>query len=271
MNTLTSSTPALPTESAAPASHRPDPHRPASYPPLRSFVKRAGRISDAQRQAYEELGPVWTLPYQSTPPDWEAVFQRTGPCILEIGFGMGTATAQIASAQPGTNFLGVEVHVPGVGALLKQIDEQGLRNIRIIEHDAVEVVQSMFGEASLDGIHIFFPDPWHKARHHKRRLIQPAFVQLLATRLKLGGYIHCATDWEHYAQQMLEVLCAEPLLRNTAAPCELDMPHAEKPNLATQCVPRPAWRPVTKFEKRGLLRGHGIWDFVFQRHHPASS
>jgi tRNA (guanine-N7-)-methyltransferase len=183
---------------------------------------------------------------------------------------MGTATAQIASAQPDTNFLGVEVHVPGVGALLKQIDEQGLRNIRIIEHDAVEVVQSMLGKASLDGIHIFFPDPWHKARHHKRRLFQPAFVQLLATRLKLGGYIHCATDWEHYAQQMLEVLCAEPLLRNTAPPCELYTPHVEEPNLDTQCVPRPAWRPVTKFEKRGLLRGHGIWDLVFQRHHPAS-
>ncbi len=250
---------ALPTESAAPTTHR----------PLRSFVKRAGRISNAQRHAYEELGPRWVVPYQNTMPTWSVLFNRTAPCILEIGFGMGTATAEIASAQPDVDFLGVEVHEPGVGSLLKQINERGLSNIRIIEHDAVEVVQSMLGEASLDGVHIFFPDPWHKARHHKRRLIQPAFVQLLATRLKPGAYIHCATDWEHYAQHMLEVLSAEPLLYNTASLCKspVESTEAVEPSLdlAAHSVSRPAWRPVTKFEKRGLQRGHGIWDLVFRR------
>jgi tRNA (guanine-N7-)-methyltransferase len=169
--------------------------------------------------------------------------------VLEIGFGMGDATAAIAQALPGTDFIGVEVHPPGVGALLQRIEQHGLGNVRIVQHDAVEVVERMIAPASLAGVHVFFPDPWHKKRHHKRRLIQPPFVALLASRLAPGGYLHCATDWQPYAEQMLEVLGAEPLLRNSAAG------YAE----------RPAYRPPTKFEQRGLKLGHGVWDLVFRR------
>jgi tRNA (guanine-N7-)-methyltransferase len=169
--------------------------------------------------------------------------------VLEIGFGMGDATAQIAAALPGTDFIGVEVHAPGVGALLKRIGEAGLTNLRIVRHDAVEVLQQMVAPDSLAGVHLYFPDPWPKKRHHKRRLIQPAFVTLLASRLVSGGYLHCATDWEPYAEQMLQVLAAEPLLANSAA----------------GYAPRPDWRPLTKFEQRGLRLGHGVWDLLFRR------
>ena len=150
---------------------------------------------------------------------------------------------------PQTDFIGVEVHEPGVGALLKRIGEAGLANVRIVQHDAVEVLQRMIAPASLAGVHVFFPDPWHKKRHHKRRLIQPPFVSLLASRVASGGYLHCATDWQPYAEQMLEVLSAEPLLENTAE----------------SYAPRPAHRPLTKFEQRGLALGHGVWDLVFRR------
>ncbi len=221
-----------------------------THRPIRSFVKRAGRISHAQRRAVEELGTRFMLPYTAAPLDWEVAFGRHAPRVLEIGFGMGSATAEIAAQLPQTDFLGMEVHQPGVGALLKLIDERSLNNIRIIQHDAVEVIQSMLAEASLDGVHIFFPDPWHKARHHKRRLLQPDFIKLLATRLKPGAYIHCATDWQNYAEQMLEHLSAEPLLCNTAQ----------------DYAPRPAYRPVTKFEQRGLRLGHGVWDLIFKRY-----
>jgi len=162
---------------------------------------------------------------------------------------MGDATAQIATALPGTDFIGIEVHVPGVGALLKHIGESGLTNLRIIQHDAVEVLQKMVPPAGLDGVHVFFPDPWHKTRHNKRRLIQPPFVQLLASRLAPGAYLHCATDWQPYAEQMLEVLQAEPTLANTTS----------------GYAPRPAYRPQTKFENRGLKLGHGVWDLMFKR------
>ena len=168
--------------------------------------------------------------------DFAAAFGRRAPLVLEIGFGMGDATAAIAAARPETDFLGIEVHPPGVGALLKRIGEGGLTNLRIVQHDAVEVLEHMIAPASLAGVHLFFPDPWHKARHHKRRLVQPAFVRLLASRLGAGATLHCATDWEPYAEQMLEVLSAEPGLRNTA------------PAFAE----RPALRPLTKFENRGL-------------------
>jgi tRNA (guanine-N7-)-methyltransferase len=188
------------------------------------------------------------LPYQSTPLDLATAFGRDAPCVLEIGFGMGDATAQIAQSLPGTNFLGVEVHPPGVGALLKHIGEKGLTHVRIVQHDAVEVLQHMVAPQSLAGVHIFFPDPWHKKRHHKRRLIQPDFVAQLVTHLAPGGYVHCATDWEPYAQQMLEVLTAEPALTNTAE----------------GFAQRPAYRPLTKFEQRGLKLGHGVWDLVFR-------
>lgn len=218
---------------------------------VRSFVTRAGRISNAQQRAFDTLAPRFVLPCPPTATalDWPAIFGRDAPCVLEIGFGMGTATAEIAAHLPATNFLGIEVHQPGVGALLKLVDEHQLENIRIIQHDAVEVMERMINPASLDGIHIFFPDPWHKKRHHKRRLIQTPFANLLASRLKPGAYLHCATDWQNYAEQMLEVLRAQPLLENTAS----------------DYAPRPAYRPITKFEERGLRLGHGVWDLVFQR------
>jgi tRNA (guanine-N7-)-methyltransferase len=217
--------------------------------PIRSFVLRAGRLGSGQQKAIEELGPRYVLPYQSAPLDLSASFGREAPKILEIGFGMGQATAEIAREHPDIDYLGVEVHTPGVGALLKLIGEQGIANLRIVQHDAVEVLRHMIPQAGLDGIHIFFPDPWHKKRHHKRRLIQPAFAQLLAERLRPGGYLHLATDWEDYARQMLEVLGATPLLRNSAE----------------TYAPRPHYRPLTKFEQRGMRLGHGVWDLVFLR------
>jgi tRNA (guanine-N7-)-methyltransferase len=215
----------------------------------RSFVLRAGRMGPGQARAFETQGPRFLLPFAAQPLDVAATFGRTAPVVLEIGFGMGGPTAEVAAALPGSDFIGVEVHAPGVGALLKLIGELALENVRVVQHDAVEVLQQMIPPASLHGVHIWFPDPWHKKRHHKRRLLQAPFLQLLVTRLSAGGYLHCATDWEPYAQQMLEVLSAEPALRNTA------------PDFA----PRPAWRPLTKFEQRGLRLGHGVWDLVFKR------
>ncbi|HEY8706898.1 MAG TPA: tRNA (guanosine(46)-N7)-methyltransferase TrmB [Burkholderiaceae bacterium] len=225
------------------------PPHPAAHRAIRSFVVRAGRMGPGQVRALAELGPRFVLPYAASPFDFAASFGRTAPHVLEIGFGMGDATATIAQALPGTDFIGVEVHTPGVGALLKRIGELGLTNLRLIQHDAVEVLQHMIAPATLAGVHVYFPDPWHKTKHNKRRLIQPAFVGLLASRLAPGGYLHCATDWQPYAEQMLEVLAAEPALRNTA------------PGYA----PRPEHRPLTKFENRGLKLGHGVWDLVFVR------
>ncbi|MGL6110886.1 MAG: tRNA (guanosine(46)-N7)-methyltransferase TrmB [Rubrivivax sp.] len=216
---------------------------------IRSFVLRAGRMGPGQQRALEELGPRFVLPFAPQTLDLPATFGRDAPTVLEIGFGMGDATAQIAAALPGTDFIGIEVHAPGVGALLKRIGEQGLTNLRLIQHDAVEVLEQMIPAGSLAGVHIYFPDPWHKTRHHKRRLIQPAWVAQLATRLAPGGYLHCATDWLPYAQQMLEVLSAEPALHNTA----------------DGYAQRPDWRPLTKFEARGLKLGHGVWDLLFRR------
>lgn len=216
---------------------------------IRSYVLRAGRMGPGQVRALADLGPRFVLPYSASARDFAADFQRNAPRVLEIGFGMGHATAQIAQALPGTDFIAVEVHPPGVGALLKRIGEGDLRNLRLIRHDAVEVLQHMVAPASLAGVHVFFPDPWHKKKHHKRRLIQPEFVRLLVSRLATGAYLHGATDWQPYAEQMLEVLSGEPGLRNTA------------PGFA----PRPAYRPLTKFENRGLKLGHGVWDLVFER------
>ncbi len=216
---------------------------------IKSFVLRAGRMGSGQVRAMEELGPAYVLPYAAQPLDAAQAFGRSAPVVLEIGFGMGDATAAIAAALPDTDFLGVEVHSPGVGALLKLIGQQGLSNIRIVRHDAVEVLDHMIAPGSLGGVHVFFPDPWHKKKHNKRRLIQPEFVARLCTRLASGGYLHCATDWQPYAEQMLEVLSAEPALRNTAE----------------GYAPRPHYRPLTKFERRGLKLGHGVWDLVFQR------
>lgn len=216
---------------------------------IKSYVRRAGRMSTAQEKYYAEMMPKIGIPYTAQPIDLVAVYGRNAPKILEIGTGMGETTANIADARRDNDYLGVEVHVPGIGALCKQIAERQLSNLRICAHDAVEVVRDMLPEGSLDGVHVFFPDPWHKARHNKRRLIQPPFVKLLASRLKPGGYFHCATDWEEYAHQMMEVLSGEPTLTNSSE----------------GFAPRPDYRPLTKFENRGLRLGHGVWDLVFTR------
>jgi tRNA (guanine-N7-)-methyltransferase len=216
---------------------------------IRSFVLRQGRVSAAQQRAYDQFLPVFGVPYRQGLIDLDAAFGRDAEKCLEIGFGMGETTAHIAAAHPDRDYLAIEVHTPGVGALLKMISDEGLRNIRILQHDAVEVLNSMIPDETFHGAHIFFPDPWPKKRHHKRRLIQTPFVSLLASKLKPGGYIHVATDWEEYAEQILAVLSSESTLQNTAA----------------DCAPRPDYRPLTKFEARGLRLGHGVWDIVFQK------
>lgn len=216
---------------------------------IRSFVLRAGRMGSGQQRALEEFGPRFVLPFAPAALDLDGAFGRVAPKILEIGFGMGDSTASIAANHPENDYLGVEVHTPGVGALLKRIGAAGLSNLRIIQHDAVEVLDQMIAPGSLDGVHIYFPDPWHKKRHHKRRLIQAEFVGRLASKLKPGGYLHLATDWQDYAEQMLRLLQAEASLGNTAE----------------AYATRPEWRPLTKFEQRGLRLGHGVWDLVFRR------
>ncbi|BCL76313.1 tRNA (guanine-N(7)-)-methyltransferase [Jeongeupia sp. HS-3] len=216
---------------------------------IRSFVLRQGHLSVGQERALAEFGPQFCLPYAAEPLDLDAAFGRAAPRVLEIGFGMGQATAEIAAGRSDTDFLGVEVHTPGVGSLLKLIGEQGIGNIRIVQHDAVEVLENMLTPDCLDGVHIYFPDPWHKKRHNKRRLVQQDFLKLLVSRIKPGGYLHLATDWEDYAIQMLEVLSAEPQIENTA----------------DGYAPRPDYRPLTKFENRGIKLGHGVWDLLFRR------
>jgi tRNA (guanine-N7-)-methyltransferase len=220
-----------------------------SHPPIRSYVLRQGRFSRGQQRAYEELLPRFGVPYGREPLDLARVFGREAPVIVEIGSGMGETTAHIAAGNPGKDYLAIEVHTPGVGSLLKQIEERGLTNIRIVQHDAAEVLRDMVPRASLAGVHVFFPDPWPKKRHHKRRLLQPAFAELLADRIRPGGYLHVATDWQDYAEQALAVLAAVPALRNTAE----------------RFAPRPESRPETKFERRGRRLGHDVWDLLFTR------
>ncbi len=216
---------------------------------IRSYVLRQGRVSNAQQRCYDSLMPQYGIPYSAQVLALDTAFGRGAPKILEIGFGMGESTATIAAVHPDLDYLAIEVHTPGVGGLLKQIEEKHLSNIRIIQHDAVEVLRDMLADDALDGAHIFFPDPWHKSRHNKRRLIQAPFVALLVKKLKPGAYLHVATDWQDYAEQVLAVLNAEPLLQNTAE----------------NYAPRPDYRPLTKFEQRGLKLGHGVWDLVFRR------
>jgi len=220
---------------------------------IRSFAMRRGHVTAAQRRAYTDLVPALALPYTAQPIDPVAVFGRRAPLVLEIGFGMGETTAAIAARHREIDFLGVEVFVAGIGALARRVHEAGLDNVRLIEHDAVEVVRSMIAPASLHGVHVFFPDPWPKARHHKRRLVAQPFAGMLAERLQAGGTLHCATDWEDYAAQMLQVLSQEPRLRNLHAGYA---PAARSP-----------WceRPTTKFHSRGERLGHGVWDLVFER------
>jgi tRNA (guanine-N7-)-methyltransferase len=252
---------------------------------IRSFVLRAGRTTAGQQRAIDEHGPKYLLPFQVQTLDLVSAFGgSTNPKILEIGFGMGETTAKIASARKQDDFLAIEVHTPGVGALLKLIGEDCLTNLRLIQHDAVEVLEKMISPNSLDGIHIYFADPWHKKRHHKRRLIQAGFVALLVSKLKSGAYLHLATDWHNYAEQMLMVLNAEGSLQNTST----DLVRVEtftqddvakpgevlnefKPTLEQLnsehlgYVDRPSYRPITKFETRGIKLGHGVWDLVYKK------
>ncbi|MCP1660436.1 tRNA (guanosine(46)-N7)-methyltransferase TrmB [Neisseria perflava] len=216
---------------------------------IRSFVLRQGHMTAAQQRAINTLWPQFGVDYQAEPLDLNARFGRDNPKVLEIGFGMGVATVEIAKHLPDTDFLAIDVHGPGVGNILKLIEEEGVGNIRVMRHDAVEVVENMLADASLDGIHIFFPDPWHKKRHNKRRLVQTPFVAKLLPKLKSGGYVHMVTDWEEYAVQMLEVLGGFGELENTAA----------------DYAPTPVYRPETKFEARGKRLGHGVWDLVFRK------
>lgn len=222
---------------------------------IKSFVLRAGRTTTGQARALEHLGPQLLVPYQPVSLDPHTLFgpeRQHLPVVLEIGFGMGEATAQIAATLPNLNFLACEVHPPGVGALLQRIEAGHLPNIRIFNHDVVEVLDHVLPDACLHGIHIFFPDPWHKKRHHKRRLIQSPLVTKLCSKLKSGGYLHVATDWQPYAEQILATLQAEPQLVNTSED-------------ASGYAVKPDYRPLTKFENRGIKLGHGVWDIVFQR------
>jgi tRNA (guanine-N7-)-methyltransferase len=265
---------------------------------IRSFVLRAGRLTAGQQRALDDLGPQFLVPFQDQPFDWASAFAHfnpgssgsTRPRILEIGFGMGETTAAIAQLRPEDDFLAIEVHLPGVGALLKRIGELGLTNLRLIRHDAVEVLEHMISEDSVDGIHIYFADPWHKKRHHKRRLIQEQFVELLASRIKPGGYLHLATDWHNYAEQMLLVLNRQASLQNTSterahietftrADVVGDSPADGRSETKNEFTPtladvegehpgyaeRPAYRPITKFENRGIRLGHGVWDLFYRK------
>jgi tRNA (guanine-N7-)-methyltransferase len=219
------------------------------HPPIRSYVLRQGRFSPGQQRAYAELLPRFGISYDAKPVDLDQAFGRHAPVVVEVGSGMGETTARIAAENPGTDYLAIEVHAPGVGSLLRQVEEAGLTNVRVVRHDAVEVLRDMVAPGSLAGIHVFFPDPWPKKRHHKRRLLQPDFAALAASRLAPGGVLHVATDWQEYADHVLAVLSATPGLENTV----------------DGFAPRPATRPQTKFEKRGIKLGHGVWDVIFRR------
>lgn len=238
------------------------------HPHIRSYSGRRGHFTRGQRLAYETLRERWCIPYDAAHLDRLEHFGRTAPLVVEIGFGMGESVAQIAAAEPQNDFLGIEVYPAGVGALLSRVETKQLSNLRIIQHDAVEVVRDMLAPGTIARVQVFFPDPWPKKRHHKRRLIQPAFVALLADRLQSGGTLHCATDWEHYAVQMLDVLSREPLLENCAAGNGGVPEETLVAESAAQCrgfAARPEYRPATRFESRGRKLGHGVWDIVFRR------
>ena len=218
---------------------------------IRSFVRREGRLTKGQQRAIDELGPRYMVELEAGLLDLDALFGRQAPRILEIGFGDGKSLAAMAAAQPETDFLGIEVHRPGVGSLLLHVESHSLTNVRVICADVVEVLKAMLPDASLDKVFLFFPDPWHKKRHHKRRLVQPDFVTLLRKKLKPDGVFHMATDWQDYAIHMLAVMDAAPGFCNTAG--------------NDSYVMRPQYRPLTKFEERGKRLGHGVWDLIFRR------
>ncbi len=216
---------------------------------IKSYVLRAGRVSNRQQQGLDLWLKNYELAMNNEPWSFEKEFGRSADTIVEIGFGMGTSLLSMAKDNPQSNYIGIEVHRAGVGSLAADLHEHQLLNVRIVAHDAVEVLQSQIADNSLVGVQIFFPDPWHKKRHHKRRLIQPEFIQLVSKKIKKDGFIHCATDWQEYAEHMLEVLSAEAMLRNQ--------------QLTGSYSPRPDSRPLTKFEKRGERLGHGLWDLIF--------
>ena len=217
---------------------------------IRSFVRREGRLTKGQERALLELWPVMGVEYRDEMLDLNQLFGRDAPVVLEIGFGMGKSLVEMAAAAPEKNFIGIEVHRPGVGACLSSAQDAGITNLRLFCHDAVEVLGQMIPDQSIDTLQLFFPDPWHKARHHKRRIVQPAFVQMLRPKLKIGGVFHMATDWENYAEHMLEVMNAAEGFVNT---------------VEGDYAPRPDSRPLTKFEQRGHRLGHGVWDLQFAR------
>jgi len=217
---------------------------------IRSFVRREGRITAGQQRALQDLWPRYGLAADA-PLDLAAIFGRSAPRTLEIGFGNGDALATMAGQHPDTDYIGIEVHRPGVGRLLQQLDEHELTNVRVMREDAVQILNICFPDNSLDRLLLFFPDPWHKKRHHKRRILQPGFVELLSRKIRPGGHVHMATDWEDYARHMLEVMGESPAFRNCAG--------------TGNYSPRPDYRPVTKFERRGQRLGHGVWDLVFER------
>ncbi|RYZ72842.1 MAG: tRNA (guanosine(46)-N7)-methyltransferase TrmB [Lysobacteraceae bacterium] len=234
------------------AAHPPKPYTTTSgHRAVRSFVLRQGRFTPAQQRAFDELWPRFGLDYAATPRDFDAIFGRSAPRVLEIGFGNGDALRFAAAQDPDRDYIGIEVHAPGVGRLLNALEADGAAHVRLYHHDAVEVLANEVAEASLDEVRIYFPDPWHKKRHNKRRLIQPEFAALLASRLRAGGRLHAATDWRDYAEQMWDVLDATPGLHNRAG--------------ARGHQPRPDWRPQTHFETRGQKLGHGVWDLVYDR------
>lgn len=218
---------------------------------VQSFVKREGRLTKGQAAAIEKYWPTMGIDYQSNPINLTEVFGNDAPVVLEIGFGMGQSLVEMASKEPSQNYIGIEVHTPGVGACLASAAEEGLSNLRVMEYDAVEVLKNTIADNSLSRVQLFFPDPWHKKRHHKRRIVQPEFVQLLRSKLKVDGLFHMATDWENYAEHMLEVMQVQEGYENTSE--------------ANNYVPRPDYRPLTKFEQRGHRLGHGVWDLIYRK------
>lgn len=220
--------------------------------PIRSFVIRGGRITEGQRAAFDQWWPHYGLSLYAGNMLAQKPFTREQPLVVEVGFGMGDSLLQMAEASPDLNFVGIEVHPPGVGRLINTAGKAGVHNLRVYMADAVDVLTDCIDDASLARFQLYFPDPWHKKKHNKRRIVQPEFVALIAQKLRPNGVLHMATDWQEYAEQMLEVLGANPLLRNTAS----------------GYAPKPAFRPDTKFEKRGERLGHGVWDLVFEKISP---
>lgn len=218
---------------------------------IRSFVLREGRLTKGQQRSLDLFWPTMGLEHQAIPYDMKAVFGREADLVLEIGFGMGKSLVQMAKAAPEKDFIGIEVHKPGVGACLGEAETEGVKNLRVFEHDAIEILNDSIADNSLSTVQLFFPDPWHKKRHHKRRIVQAEFAQLLRRKLKVGGVFHMATDWENYAEHMLEVMKVAEGYSNLSE--------------TNDYVPRPDHRPLTKFENRGVNLGHGVWDLMFKK------